>query len=227
MNVFNLTNSYKRNFWKDPTLLSLVAVNLYLAWYAISSGLNNNTLIWLYWYQSVLIGIFNFLRILTLRQFSTKNFRGMNSNTDDAPTVRTKIGTAFFFLAHYGFFHLVYFIFLSVADKTSVDWVFVKNGAQLFLVNSAFTFLIQKVRDYRNTPNIGEMMFFPYIRIVPIHLSIIFGGFFPGLGTLVFIILKSVADVAAHYIDLRLQEKEGNLTDKVNKLSARLRKLDT
>lgn len=204
--------NYKRAFWKDPSFWTLAILNIYFAIMAYKEGLANYTLIWLYWCQSVIIGIFNFLRIITLNKFSNANFKAGGSTTDMPPTRNTKLSTAFFFLVHYGFFHLVYLVFLY-STINDVDWEFVKYGAELFAVNYAFTFIFQKLWDYRHVPDIGELMFFPYLRIVPIHLTIILGGFlavdgfFSGVSIVIFIIFKTLADLAAHVIDNMLREK--------------------
>ena len=46
-------------------------------------------------------------------------------------------------------------------------------------------------------------MFFPYVRIVPMHLMVLAGGHFAGSGgfaLLLFLLLKTAADVATHVI---------------------------
>ena len=48
-------------------------------------------------------------------------------------------------------------------------------------------------------------MFTPYLRIVPMHLTIIFGGLMAhtNAGLLLFGVLKTVADVAMHAVEHR------------------------
>jgi hypothetical protein len=59
--------------------------------------------------------------------------------------------------------------------------------------------------DLRGTPNIGTLMFVPYIRIIPMHLTIILGVMLEdGLGLLLFGSLKTVADVAMHKVEHRM-----------------------
>lgn len=54
-------------------------------------------------------------------------------------------------------------------------------------------------------------MFFPYARIIPMHLTIIFGGMFLYLGIgsvfvlVLFLGLKAVADLIMHIIEHREQ----------------------
>jgi hypothetical protein len=73
--------------------------------------------LWVYWGQSIVIGGFSFLKILKLERFSTA---GVRVNDRPVPlTAETRRNAAFFFLAHYGFFHLVYFLFLVTTKRTA------------------------------------------------------------------------------------------------------------
>ena len=67
---------------------------------------------------------------------------------------------------------------------------------------------------FKNKPqkrNIGELMFFPYARIIPMHLTIIFGGIFlfSGIAStfvlILFLGLKTVADLVMHFIEHKEQ----------------------
>jgi len=100
-----------REIFSDPTTWSLIGANLLTIVFAILEKWDARTVLWLYWWQSVVIGFFNVVKILSLREFSTAGFK--LGNTPAQPTTFTKVFTAFFFLFHFGFFHVVYAIFLS------------------------------------------------------------------------------------------------------------------
>jgi len=91
-------------------MLSLLFSNLLTIYLAVSQDWSLITIMWVYWFQSVTIGFFNFIRILTLKDFSTDGFKVNNRSVE--ATKKTKISTAIFFAFHYGFFHFVYAIFL-------------------------------------------------------------------------------------------------------------------
>ncbi|MCX6801619.1 MAG: DUF6498-containing protein [Candidatus Diapherotrites archaeon] len=57
-----------------PTAISLLAANLFTIAIAVTQGWGLLQLLWVYWFQSVIIGVFNYLRILNLKEFSTDNF---------------------------------------------------------------------------------------------------------------------------------------------------------
>ena len=98
------------DFTKFSTL-SLIFSNLLVIVFAVVDNLSALDILWIYWTQSVIIGIFNFIKILSLREFSTEGFR--QGNKQVLPTRGTKISTAIFFLFHYGFFHVIYAVFLG------------------------------------------------------------------------------------------------------------------
>ena len=72
-----------------------------------------------------------------------------------------------------------------------------------FFLNHFFSFRHNLERDARKVRNIGTIMFFPYARIIPMHLTIIVGGFFAyKTGAVVlFLILKTLADLAMHAVE--------------------------
>jgi hypothetical protein len=170
---------------------------------------------WVYWAQSVIIGVSNFLRILDLKEFSTKGYRIMDQPVP--PTRGTQIKTAVFFLIHYGFFHLIYFIFL--ATKSSFTGAISKIGViacvVAFACNHRYSYVTNRERDRTRKPNIGAVMFFPYARIIPMHLTIMFGVVAPQgspFSLVLFLGLKTLADVIMHmyeHSNERLLETEG------------------
>ena len=59
--------------------------------------------------------------------------------------------------------------------------------------------------DQQGRPNIGGVMFLPYLRIVPMHLTIIvgIGAGYTG-GVVLFGALKTLADALMHWIEYRI-----------------------
>ena len=175
----------------------------------------------LYWCQSVIIGGFNFLRMMRLRQFTTQ---GMTSNDEPVPeTAEGKRSTAIFFAIHYGFFHLGYLVFISIMsfddqsdstfdgpwEPTGYDWLWLLVGVVSFLAGHWYSFRKNVVADLAGRPNLGTMMFLPYARIIPMHLTIIF-GFWMGSNRgalLLFMLLKTAADFLMHVVEHRIMQK--------------------
>lgn len=189
---------YFRKYLLDPSSISLLLSNFIVIILAVTQNWDVSTLLWIYWIQSIIIGFFQFLKILSLKQFSTENFT--INNQPAQPTINTKLFTAFFFLFHYGFFHFIYAIFLaSVVAKAPENLLSILIGSAIFFLNHLYSFVHNKINDQKLTPNIGKIMFSPYARIIPMHLVIIVGALLTNQVLLVaFLLLKTVIDLLTH-----------------------------
>jgi len=200
---------FERLNLRDLSLLPLLISNGLAIWWAARDHLSLQTVMMIYWAQSVAIGAVNVLRILALREYSTEDFR---MGGPLSPSAGTKLKIAGFFTLHYGFFHVVYLVFILAAmtrGRVDVNVPFVLYGAALF-AGTDLAALALHWNDETRGRNIGRVMFAPYARIVPMHLAIIFGGFVnfhPGLTLGLFQGLKTVADLATHLIQHRLKPR--------------------
>jgi len=189
--------------WLVASNVLTIAIALWQRW---PLGL----LLWPFWLQSVIIGYYGGRRILGLRRFSVKGFRigGRPADVSD----RTRRSTATFFAIHYGFFHLIYAVFLARLELSPADWFWVGVAALAFFLNHRSSFLRFRAADAQGEPNIGALMFLPYLRVIPMHLMIIFGMGFLGGGmaaVLLFGVLKTAADCAMHVAEHRILARSG------------------
>jgi uncharacterized protein DUF6498 len=210
------------NARSDNAALAIVASNLLTLLTAWWQDWPLALLLWPYWCQSLIIGWFARKRILALQNFSTEGFR-INDQAV-APTPETRRRTASFFALHYGFFHLGYLAFLvasaSGATVASGDGTQVAHssfarlhGSDVLLIlalSISFWFSHRAshrehvAADLQRTPNIGTLMFMPYLRVVPMHLTIILGlTLGDDWGRLMFGSLKTASDVLMHKIEHR------------------------
>lgn len=198
-------NQSQKKFFNDPSLWFLLLSNLAMIYIATKENWNLSTIMWVYWFQSITIGLFNFIRILQLKEFSTEGFK-INGEPAQS-TQNTKNFTAFFFLFHYGIFHLVYMIFLLTGIFTKAygntpnlsELKYILLTALLFFINHLFSYFYNKPIDTKKQ-NIGSLMFYPYVRIIPMHLTIILGSAFAGILPL-FLVLKTFADGIMHIVE--------------------------
>jgi hypothetical protein len=122
-----------------------------------------------------------------------------------------KRSTANFFAFHYGFFHAGYLVFLL--DSHWVDglwnWLALLACGVSFVLSQRATYAVQHAADLRTAPNLGALMFTPYLRVVPMHLGIIFGaGIGDGTWLLVlFTALKTASDIALDAVDRHWAER--------------------
>jgi hypothetical protein len=187
-------------FYTDLSFWILLFSNSVTIGYAVVEVWPLTTIMIVYWVQSIIIGSFNVVRILSLKTFSTEGFYVDGRSVQ--PTEKTKKSTASFFGLHYGFFHFIYGVFL-LQDLTGVNLQYVLFGGFIFFVDHLFSFKYNQKRDERKIQNIGRLMFFPYARIIPMHLVILASGVFAsGTASLfLFLVLKTAADVVMHIVE--------------------------
>lgn len=212
----NLHSAFK----KDQSAMVLVLSNVIIIILALAQQWDILVIMLGYWLQSVIIGLFNFLKIINLKKFSVKDFE-MNGKLVRA-TKNTKRSAAFFFAFHYGFFHFIYFIFLTEFISESQNFSLIKEVFPILLMgiifffNHLFSFWYNRKEFEEKSPNIGKIMLFPYARIIPMHLTIIFSRIIIDAGLmdefksfsipillLLFLVLKTVADLIMHIIEHR------------------------
>ena len=185
-------------------MLATLGGNVAILWTYFIGWINLGELLWTYWVQSVIIGIFNFVRMMKLKQFSTA---GLTSGGRPVPeTPEGKRSSAIFFLCHYGFFHAGYAGFLLMEHREGSHlWPWLALTALSFVVGEWFSFREHRAMDDRTRPNLGAMMFLPYLRIVPMHLTIILGGV--SAAGVVFFPLKILADVLMLLVEHNIDRK--------------------
>ena len=163
---------------RDPSLWLLIASNAITIYLALTQGWNLGTLMWVYWSQSVIIGVFHFIRILRLEKLSIE---GVKVNGKEIPVTASEVLVkgffATFFAIHYGIFHIVYLVFLIVGVFTPVfgsgvpEWREVGFASLIFLATIFFVLFNQSRDSHRQ--NIRAVMMYPYGRILPMHITFI------------------------------------------------------
>lgn len=192
-----------------PAYAALLLGNIVTTVLALWHGWPIGALLLPFCLQSMLLGMFHVHRILRLQSFSTEGF---TSNGRRVPeTVAGKRSTAAFFALHYGFFHLFYLGFALFATARSGPggltpfWLWVLMGT--LLLTQYLNHRDNLSRDAGGRPNLGGMMFLPYLRIIPMHL-IVFIGSAAGDGPttlLAFMGLKTLADLGMQAAEVALQ----------------------
>jgi hypothetical protein len=192
----------------DWSVLTLIAANVLAGIAAVVFRMDLRDLMLVYWLQSVIIGASFFARMLSLKGFSTG---GLRFNDQPVPETRAgKVKTAVFFLLHYGIFHVGYLAFMLIDTKSpggliEVPVIGLLLCGLVFAANHGYS-LVHNIRlDRAGRPNLGVMMFLPYARIVPMHFVILAGdrvvGPGAGLLLLLFVGLKTLADVVMHVVE--------------------------
>lgn len=193
-----------KKYFTDPGFLLLLAANFYCIWYFQNNKDGFATVIWIYWFQSVIIGLFNFIDLLSIKKFDAGDFK----INEEPVTTANKGCVAWFFLVHYGFFHLGYAIFLLIQfGITNINGNFMIIGVSAFLFEAIVAFIRRKQQEKSGTINFSLLFFLPYLRIVPMHLTILLPAFLKITPSILFLVLKMVADILAYFLYQRIFQK--------------------
>jgi hypothetical protein len=187
------------------SLIGIIISNIITIVLAVTQQWELHTIMILYWAESLLIGILNIFRIMGLKEFSTEGYE-INGRTV-SPTRGTQIQTATFFAFHFGMFHLTYMIFMFIQGYNDVI-----HSVGIIIINIIITTLshiysyFTNIKEEINSkPNIGAVMFLPYLRIIPMHLTIIVGStLLAGSSVAFFMILKMLSDIFTHVVVHRM-----------------------
>lgn len=211
--------------WEDSALRGLVLMNVLVVIGALVSGEGAMMLMLPYWIQSVVIGLYTTRRIASLKRFRTDGV--MIAGRIVPPRLSLRRSVALVFLVHYGFFHLLYFEMMGGLEALGYSGVLlfpsawsesglgpVTGFSGLWLALLAAGFLLSEGREHAqhrraddaSRPNIVPMMFTPYARVVPMHVTILFGSLFGGWSAvLIFGVAKTVVEVAILRFQRHLQ----------------------
>lgn len=192
-------------WYRDTSLLTLTIANVLAIFIAVANHCNLLSVMWVYWIQSVTIGLFNVIRIRDLKEFSTRGLKLYGRRAE--PTEKTKRQVARIFVVYYGAFHLLFLLYLLNKTNIKHDYpppgvmdVFVIIIASALLVGSHFhAYFINRLR-FAKKQDIGSLMFYPFIRILPMHVTILVPAFIGG-AMVTFLVVKTAADAAMHAVE--------------------------
>lgn len=218
----------------DHSFLALIAANLLAIAAAVGFQMPLRALMFVYWFQSVVIGISFVLRMILARDYS------LDPTVEAVPEAMKlfhatggKYFKIIFFFVHYGFFHLIYLIFITMDSKMQrvplgLGWQEVLVCA-VFAANHAYSLACNIRADRAGRPRLDVLFWLPYARIVPMHVTIIFaphltaafavtverlretdpqlllGGRITGAAAALVLLLglKTLADVVMHVVEHR------------------------
>lgn len=188
----------KKSIFDDPSIRVLLVANVLTIVFALFEQWNIYQVMWIYWSQSVIIGIFNFIRIATLENFSTDGLTINNKSV--LPTKGTRADVASFFFVHYGFFHAAYgaFLFKHIGDLSPYGILMIVIATISFGIHHFLSYHAHRQQDRETKYNIGTLMFFPYARILPMHFTLGLATLYSTKALVVFLVLKTLADLIMH-----------------------------
>lgn len=206
-----------------PPVISLVFSNLLVITLAVFEGWDFTTVMFIYWVQSLIIGLFTMVRLLfadtalIAEELAAAQAQAQEGDVRDTGRLRIwgmKIGVSVFFVVHYGLFNLFYFVlFIGSESFGTLDTVQPAIWAPIviFFLNHLFSMLYYWKGEKKGGQFIANSILLPYIRIIPMYLTLMIGGFITGLFQLagfttllpmlvVFLALKAYMDIRMHIV---------------------------
>jgi len=195
----------------DPTAQSLLIVNIIIICIAVLAGWHASMVLLIYWVQSVVIGFFTFIKLMTYKR---KSKWGLFRN----------IHGGLFFSLHYGGFHVVYLLFIflifsfvinaktpfvGLAEMFSIGFVFL---VLVVFANHLFSFIQHRKEKVRK--GFTKLIFEPYARIFPMHITLMFGVILvvAGLGVVVLVVFSLIKMYMDLYSHIQKHSKKTKLT---------------
>jgi hypothetical protein len=206
-------------FEVTPPVITLLCSNIITIVLAVAGNWDAATVLFIYWAQSIIIGIFTVISLIRAdtAALTADISRSAEENVSVGMMNRYfaryyKYFIAGFFTLHYGLFHVVYYEFIvdsgffGVVDFSSPE---VWASCGLFFVNHLYSSLYYRHDERKGGGYIAEEFTYPYSRIFPMHLTIIFGAIIVSVlsaagieSTLpvvvLFLVLKVYADLMMH-----------------------------
>ena len=126
----------KNKLKPDSSIYSLIIANILILVLAIIEDWSLGPLLIIYWWQSVIIGVFNFIKITRLKNFHTNHLKSRGKQLP--ANELTKMGMAFFFAFHYGIFHAGYLV-LSRTSLSKAYFIIYLNCSSVACSQNLFS----------------------------------------------------------------------------------------
>ncbi len=224
-----------------PPWAALVAANAAVLLGVLFGQWDVYQLVLLYWLENVAIGLFGVLKILLVGPPFPKDLPPKEARI--APfLVAVKIVCALVFAFAFSWFTMMHGVFIIVmlgGARPAVDnpftWNVAFQGAMsvlrspgfvvvlaLMFVGHGWSYVIDYIRRReRYHANIHELMAAPFARVIALHVFIIGGGWvILGIGPqsvlllLMFVAMKTGADIAAHFYERRRARRAKEADDR-------------
>lgn len=190
---------------KNHDVIILIATNLVAIVMAVIYGWDATNVLFIYWCQSIIIGIFTYFKLMSfpVSAYAKEMVEGASMTINGVPVtdpVVYKRSSSGFFLLHYGLFHVGYLVFILAKLKDPGTLLIAAIPVGLFAANHFYSYLVNKEQDIASAADNPTATFWkPYLRIIPMHITIIVAAQMSGTATLVvFMIIKTLEDVVLH-----------------------------
>ncbi len=190
-----LANLAYQRILKDASVWTLLTVNVITIFVAVIQQWSFGTVLWVYWSQSMIIGIFTFLNTVGFKNFSKDSLESKIRKTD-----------GYSFLLIHSIFHLSYMVLL--AEVPIEDFSIFIAVVGLFLANHAFSAIKNRNQNSHNNTTIDKIVSIGMIRTIPIVIAIMFLWLPSNIIKLTsFMLIKVILDIGGHIYKHRPRKK--------------------
>ncbi len=190
----------------STSAVALILNNLVPLFGVIFLSWNFSNIIFLYWFENIVIGIFTVMKMkMTQHPVAYKLSEQKNLNLITAVMKLFIIG---FFIIHFGAFTLGHGVFLLVIFGRNINFkINLLIAILAMFISHGISFIENYVqpKKYLSTHE-SILMFAPYPRIIVMHLVVGIGAFFVAdkmslIPMVLFVILKTVVDLGSHLFE--------------------------
>lgn len=189
----------------NSSVLSLIFANLIPIFGVLLFGWSLFPIMFLYWLENIVIGIFNVIRMVRAEKSMPEGQKDLKfGGKPYDPSMKKSV--IFFFIVHYGLFTFVHGMFVSfLFGPANISSAGVVAGFLSLLISHYISYRTNFIgkNEYKNL-SAPDLFFQPYKRIFVLHITILFGGIFtkflgvPIIALLILIVLKITADAWLH-----------------------------
>jgi hypothetical protein len=195
MNDANAGITRRRAFYCELSFWSLLIANIISIVWALKEGLSLELMIWVYFSQNIILGIFWPAKVI-------------DSLGDSFYAKKIQEATAFlppYLIIHF-FYAFTLYDFFGKELSANIKYILSMSG--IFFVSEIVSYLFEYSSLSRPKPlSLSKVLLFPYARIAPMHFVMLYGlklkaeGTNPQLITIYFLLLKALADMAMYMVE--------------------------
>jgi len=190
----SLEYSANRPLYASASFWSLVIANLLVIVWAVLTERPLGLMVWVYFSQNVILGIFWPLKVFA-------------SLADSSYT--KKVQSVAVFLPHYLVVHFGYGLCLYdfIGKELFTNFQYILTMAGIFLLSETVSYFAENSMNRTRPLSLAKVQFFPYARVIPMHFVVYVGvlletgGVNVRLTVMLFLLLKAFADVAMYMVE--------------------------